>query len=81
MHVCGGELANGLMVGGGSHWSFDGGVQRSYKPQQLLERKRKQGTSDEQSQQLENAFACTSIFRGAQRAARPHTPHPRDCFH
>ena len=40
MHVCGGELANGLMVGGGSHWSFDRGMQRPYKPQQLLERKR-----------------------------------------
>ena len=61
------------MVGGGSHWSFNRGMQRPYKPQQLLERKRIHRTSDEQSQQLQITFACANIFRGAQRAARRPT--------
>ena len=54
------------MVGGGQHWSFDGGVLRAYKAHALLGRKRQRGTENDQSQILHRAFNSLNIFRSTQ---------------
>ena len=49
-----GDCAMGYMVGGGTHWAFDGGVMRQYKNAAELDRKRKKGTPDDQASLLQD---------------------------
>ena len=64
-----GDCVMGHMVGGGIHWSFDGGVLRQYKNEAELDRKRKKGTPDDQASLLHRALGCLNVFKGEHAAS------------